>query len=254
MTVEDCIIISKKNIAKGIFDIWVRCPQIAEAAKAGQFVGVKCTGFTLRRPISICDIDKAKGLIRFVFEIRGEGTDWLAGKNAGECIDLLGPLGNGFMLGKLDRPVVFVGGGIGVPPLLGAAKQFGTNATVILGFRSANAVILKNDFERQGAAVTLCTDNGTAGIHGTVTAPLEKRLDSGDCAVVFACGPKPMLKAVAMSCEKRNVKCFVSMEERMACGVGACLSCACKVKYEGAEKYFHVCKNGPIFDAKMIVW
>lgn len=254
MTVEDCIISAKKNIAKGIFDIWVKCPKIAETAKSGQFVDVKCSGFTLRRPISICETDSGRGMIRLVFEVRGNGTDWLAGKNAGDCIDLLGPLGNGFMLGKTDRPAVFVGGGIGVPPLLSAAKPFGENAAAILGFRSAGAVILKEDFERLGASVTVCTDDGTAGRHGTVTVPLEERLDAGECAVVFACGPKPMLKAAAMSCEKRNIKCFVSMEERMACGVGACLSCACKVKYEGGEKYFHVCKNGPVFDAKTIVW
>ena len=254
MTVEDCIISSKKNIAKGIFDIWVKCPQIALEAKPGQFVDVKCNNFTLRRPISICEIDEKKGLIRLVFEVRGEGTDWLSGKNEGDCVDLLGPLGNGFMLGKTDRPAVFVGGGIGVPPLLAEAKLFGSKATVIMGFRSAGAVILKEDFEQVGAAVTVCTDDGTFGRHGLVSVPFEERLDAASCAVVFACGPKPMLKAVAESCEKHGIACFVSMEERMACGVGACLSCACKVKYEGEEKYFHVCKNGPIFNAKTIVW
>lgn len=254
MTVEDCVIVSKKNIAKGIFDLWVKCPQIAAEAKPGQFVDVKCNGFTLRRPISICDIDIATGEIRLVFEIRGEGTDWLAGKNAGECIDLLGPLGNGFFVGKADKPAVFVGGGIGVPPLLAASKPFGKNATAILGFRSANAVILKEDYEQNGASVILCTDDGTAGRHGVVTAPLQERLEAGACSAVYACGPKPMLKAIAEICEKKGVMCFVSMEERMACGVGACLSCACKVKYEGQEKYFHVCKNGPVFNSKMIVW
>lgn len=254
MICESYVIKSKKNIAKGVFDIWVFCPQIASDAKPGQFVNVKCSDFTLRRPISICEIDAQNGLIRLVFEARGEGTSWLAGKNEGDCIDLLGPLGNGFMLGKTDRPVIFVGGGIGVPPLLGAAKPFGASATAILGFRSAAAVILKEDFERQGASVTICTDDGTAGRHGVVTTSLEERFDASDCSAVFACGPKPMLAAIAASCEKRNITCFVSMEERMACGVGACLSCACKVKYEGSEKYFHVCKNGPIFNAKMIVW
>jgi dihydroorotate dehydrogenase electron transfer subunit len=254
MTVEDCVIISKKNIAKGVFDIWVKCPQIVAEAKAGQFIDVKCDNFTLRRPISICDIDNKKGQIRLVFEIRGEGTDWLAAKNVGDCIDLLGPLGNGFFLGKTDKPAVFVGGGIGVPPLLAASKPFGANATAILGFRSACAVILKEDYEHNGASVTICTDDGTAGRHGLVTVPLEERLDAQECAVVFACGPKQMLKAVARICDKRGVMCFVSMEERMACGVGACLSCACKVKYEGEEKYFHVCKNGPVFNAKTIVW
>ncbi len=254
MVVEKCVILSKKNIAKGIFDIWIECPKIAYEAKSGQFVDVKCDNFTLRRPISICEIDSKKGRLRLVFEIRGEGTEWLAGKNAGECLDLLGPLGNGFMPAKTDRPAVFVGGGIGVPPLLEAAKSYGSNATAILGFRSANAVILDKDFKNQGADVTVCTDDGTYGFHGVVTIPLKQRLENAPCSVVYACGPKPMLKAVANTCEEKSIPCFVSMEERMACGVGACLCCATKVNFEGREQNFHVCKNGPIFNAKMIVW
>lgn len=254
MVVEKNGIISKSNIAKGIFDIWVNCPKIAEEAKPGQFVGVKCDNFTLRRPISICEIDAENGSLRLVFEIRGVGTEWLANKNVGDCIDLLGPLGNGFMISKTDKPAVFVGGGIGVPPLLAAAEPYGTNATAILGFRSANAVILDKDFENQGAAVTVCTDDGTYGFHGLVTTPLNERLAAAPCSVVYACGPKPMLKAIAALCDEKNIPCYVSMEERMACGVGACLSCVCKVKFEGREQYFHVCKNGPIFNAKMIIW
>lgn len=254
MQCKESIIKSKINIAKGIYDIWVDCPQIAAESKPGQFIDVKCEDFTLRRPISICDIDAQNGAIRLIFEVRGAGTAWLAEKNAGDSIDLLGPLGNGFSLGKTDRPAVFVGGGIGVPPLLGAAIPFGGNATAILGFRSADAVILKTDFEKAGAAVTLCTDDGTAGFHGLVTSPFEQRLNDAPCSVVFACGPKQMLKAIAQICEKRKIDCFVSMEERMACGVGACLSCACKVKSEGREKYLHVCKNGPVFNASTIVW
>lgn len=254
MTVDDCVITSKKNIAKGVFDIWVKCPQIAAQAKAGQFVDIKCDGFTLRRPISICDIDNDRTAIRLVFEERGEGTHWLAGKNIGDSLDILGPLGNGFMLGDKGKTAVFVGGGIGVPPLLCAAKHFGTNAVAILGFRSAGAVILKEDFEMAGASVTICTDDGTMGFHGLVTEPLKKLISENDCSAVFACGPKPMLKAVSQICEENDIDCFVSMEERMACGVGACLSCACKVKKDGTEKYLHVCKNGPVFNSKTIVW
>lgn len=254
MTAEDCVIIDKKNIAKGIYDMWINCPGIAAEAKAGQFVNIKCDGFTLRRPISICDINKYRTALRIVFEERGEGTKWLAWKNVGESINILGPLGNGFMLGKPDRSAAFVGGGIGVPPLLYAAKHFGSNAEAFLGFRSAEAVILNKDFEKAGVHVTICTDDGTMGRHCLVTEPFIEYLNSNSCSVVFSCGPKPMLKAVSKICEERNIPCFVSMEERMACGVGACLSCACKVKYGGTEKYFHVCKNGPVFNSKMVVW
>jgi dihydroorotate dehydrogenase electron transfer subunit len=253
ITASICPIVSKKNIACGIYDIWVASPQ-AQEAKPGQFVNIKCDGFTLRRPISICEVDVARGLLRLVFEIRGEGTEWMAGVNVGECLDILAPLGNGFNLGNTQRRAVFVGGGIGVPPLLEAAKPFGTNADVILGFRTVAVAILKDDFEKCGAQVTLVTQDGSAGEKGLVTAPLISRLNADHCNAIFACGPLLMLKAVAAEAAKRSIPCFISMEERMACGMGACLSCACKVSMEGKELYAHVCKNGPIFDAKKIVW
>lgn len=254
MTVDDCVITSKNNLAKGIFDMWIKSQKMANEAKPGQFVNVKCDGFTLRRPISICDINHEKGKIRLVFEERGEGTEWLAEKNVGDCLDILGPLGNGFLLGEAHETAIFVGGGIGVPPLLGAAKHYGARATAILGFKSAANVILKEDFARYGAEVEICTDDGTMGKCGTVIEPLLEKLNTKTCSSVFACGPKPMLKAVAEICLERNITCFVSMEERMACGVGACLCCAVKVNDDGREKFSHVCKDGPIFDAKSIVW
>lgn len=254
MVVELGMIVTKNNLSKDIYDLWIYSPKLASEAKPGQFVDVKCNGFTLRRPISICDIDKQNGRIRLVFEVRGQGTNWMSNKHGGGCIDLLGPLGNGFTFENPDKPAVFVGGGIGVPPLLAGARIFGENATAILGFRSAGAVILEKDFKKLGAKVTVCTDDGTYGRHGVVTEPLLEQLVTEPCGAVYACGPKPMLKAVAAICEKRGIPCFVSMEERMACGVGACLSCACKVKTDGRKHYDHVCKHGPVFDAKTIVW
>jgi dihydroorotate dehydrogenase electron transfer subunit len=247
-------IIFKKQIANGIFDLWLNCPQIAAEALPGQFVNVKCEGFTLRRPISICEIDKVKGSIRIVFEVRGDGTAWLAKQNIGDCIYMLAPLGNGFDLSNSSAKVVFVGGGIGVPPLLAAAIAFKDNATAILGFRNAQAVILTDDFSSHGAAVQLATDDGSAGHHGLVTDLLVNHLESNKCDILFACGPKPMLKAVVKEAQKWGIRCQVSMEEHMACGVGACLCCATKVFENGKEQYQHVCKHGPIFDAEKIVW
>jgi dihydroorotate dehydrogenase electron transfer subunit len=248
-----CRILSKKQIAGGIYDIWVDYPAAA-AVKPGQFVNVKCDGFTLRRPLSVCEADRENGRLRLVFEIRGEGTAELAQAEEGGSLDILAPLGNGFNLGRTDRRAVFVGGGIGVPPLLDAAKPFGGNADAILGFRSAGAVILKEDFNKFCGSVTLVTEDGSAGEKGLVTAPLTRRLDAAPCGVIFACGPRPMLRAVAGEAAKRDIPCFVSMEARMACGVGACLSCACRVNMSGKEQYLHVCKNGPVFDARRIVW
>ena len=148
-----------------------------------------------------------------------------------------------------------IGGGIGVPPLLQTAAQYGENATAIIGFRNAAAVILKEDFEKNGNHVILCTDDGTAGRHGFVTAALEELLEKETPDLICACGPMPMLRIVAGIAEKKGIECEISLEERMACGVGACLGCACKTrKSDGTEGYSHVCKNGPVFNSKEVVF
>lgn len=246
-------ILSQAQLAPGIYDIWVDYPD-AVSAKAGQFVDVKCDSFTLRRPISICEIDRENGRLRLVFEIRGEGTAWMAQQKPGDALDILAPLGNGFELCDTSSKAIFVGGGIGVPPLLEASKPFGGNPDVILGFRTAGAAILADDFAQNGCRVTLVTEDGSAGEKGFVTLPLACRLGESPCDVIYACGPIPMLRAVAAEAAKRDIPCYVSMEARMACGVGACLGCAVKTIVDGREQNQHVCKNGPVFDAKRIAW
>ena len=252
---EICPVLKKKRLTAAAYDVTVAAPQMAALAKTGQFAQIRCEGFSLRRPISICDMDPQKGTLRFVFEVRGEGTAWMATVEEGETLDILGPLGRGFEITDGAKRAVFVGGGIGTPPLLSGARVYGKNATVILGFRTADAVILADDFEKAGARVMLSTDDGTAGHPGMVTDLLLERLGQGPCDVIYACGPKPMLKAVAGLALERGIPCKVSLEERMACGVGACLGCACKTKTpKGGERYAQVCKNGPVFDAKEVVW
>ena len=139
--VKDCKLLQKRELAKDIFDFVVEAPDFAAAAQAGQFAHIYVPGKTLRRPISICGVDRAAGTLRFVFQIRGEGTRILAGLEEGATLDILAPLGHGFVLGDCSRKAVFVGGGIGVPPLLEASKAFGKNATAVLGFRNRDAVI-----------------------------------------------------------------------------------------------------------------
>lgn len=251
-----CRILEKQQLTVDIYDVTVDAGKLALLAKPGQFVHVLVPGHTLRRPISICGIDRAANTLRLVFQVRGEGTAQLAALNCGDSIDLLAPLGRGFSLGNTGRKVLFVGGGIGVPPLLEAAKPFGENAAVVLGFRSREAVILKEDFERNGNRVQIATDDGSLGHHGLVTDCMEA-LEAEHFAFeeVFACGPAPMLKAVSRAAERLGVPCQVSMEQRMACGVGACLGCAVKLRREdGGEYYGHVCKDGPVFRAHDIVW
>ena len=230
---QSCRLVCKKELQPGIYDFTVESREFASKAQPGQFAHLLVPGKTLRRPISICDADPEEGTLRLVFQVRGEGTE---------------------LLSQFEEGQVLVGGGIGVPPLLMAAKPFGKNATVILGFRSRDAVILKEDFEKAGCRVILCTDDGSVGFRGLVTEPLRKILEEPK-DVVLACGPGPMLKGVAGEAEARGVPCQISLEERMGCGVGACLVCACKIKKaDGEEAYLHVCKDGPVFNAEEVVF
>ena len=245
-------IVSKSASAKGIFDITVLCPEAAELAAPGQFAQLLAPGFFLRRPISICGIDKDAGTIRMVFEVRGEGTEAISRLNTGDNIDMIAPLGHGFT--KVEGKAVCVGGGIGVPPMLGIASLYGGDAEVITGFRNAAAVILQEDFRAAGCETVLCTDDGSAGIHGFVTAALEDHLQSKKADIIYACGPTPMLRAVAGIAGKYGVRCEVSLEQRMACGVGACLVCVCKTVKNGEEFNSHVCKDGPVFNSEEVVF
>ncbi len=247
------LIQSKKNLAKNVYDLTVACPEMASAAEPGQFVHIRVEGKSLRRPISICGIDREAGCLRLVFEVRGEGTARMADWRAGDRIDLIGPLGKGFTLLDPSKKAIVVGGGIGTPPMLALARHYGRNAAAIIGFRSAGAVILKEDFEAAGAQTIVCTDDGTMGRHGFVTAALEELIAAGEADIVYACGPHPMLRGVASLADSRGVRCEVSLEERMGCGVGACLVCACKTVKDSKEYFAHVCKDGPVFDAKEVI-
>jgi len=247
------LIINKSAIARNIYSLEIECPEAAEIASAGQFAHIRVEGFTLRRPVSICGINKNKGTLRIVFEIRGEGTEKLSELRKGDLIDMLAPLGHGFTLDSDFRKVILVGGGIGTPPMLPLAEYYGEKATAITGFRSADAVILKNDFLRTGAESIICTDDGSCGIHGFVTQPLEKLLSENNIDMVYACGPMPMLKNIAEIC-KGKCRCEVSLEERMGCGIGACLVCACRTKKNDEEYFAHVCKEGPVFNAEEVIF
>ena len=175
----------------------------------------------------------------------------MAELQVGTFMDVLAPLGNGFKLEDSSKKAVFVGGGIGVPPLLAAAKFYGENATVALGFRNKKFVILEDDFKAAGADVRVATDDGSYGYNGLVIDLIKD--ENPD--IIYACGPTPMLKAVAKFAEEKGIECQISLEERMACGIGACLGCAVKLKNENGEEYNgHVCKDGPVFDSKEVAW
>lgn len=248
-------IISKKAIAAEIYDLTVLCPEIAAAAVCGQFVNIKLDGFMLRRPISICGIDKEKGTLRIIFEVRGKGTKALSQLAEGDLIDIVAPLGGrGFTLLDKSAKAVIIGGGIGNPPMLPIAGHYGASAKVICGFRNASAVILQNDFAKTGAEVTLCTDDGSAGRKGFVTDALAEILEKETPDIIYACGPAVMLKRIAAASLEKGIRCEVSLEERMGCGVGGCLVCVCRTIRDGEEYFAHVCKDGPVFNAGEVLF
>ena len=248
-------IVRKKALAENIYSFTVHCPEVAELAQCGQFVHILAPGFTLRRPISICGIDRAEGTIRFVFVVKGHGTEAIAQLNEGDMADMIAPLGNGFSVQSAPsgKRVVVVGGGIGVPPMLETAKNC-SNVTAVLGFRSYGNIILAHEFRAVCDDVIICTDDGSVGEKAIVTAPLTRELDKGDVGAVFACGPMRMLGAVAELTKQYGVFCEVSLEERMGCGVGACVGCVARINRNGEEKLLRVCKDGPVFNAGEVLF
>lgn len=238
-------LLENRRIADGIFSWIVENNELPALAECGQFVNVKVPGRVLRRPISICDADE--NTLRLVFQVKGEGTRIMSEMKAGDEVEILAPLGHGFEIDRNKR-YCFVGGGIGVPPLLFAAKQT-INPLVITGFRSRNLIILQDEFESIGSELILTTDDGSEGIHGFVTDVLKEHLDEVD--EVCACGPMPMLRAVAEVCNGK-VRCQVSLEERMGCGIGACLVCSCKTKVGDDTVMTQVCRRGPVYDAEEV--
>ena len=249
--VENAVVLKNVSIAEGIFDMTIKAPAVAENATAGQFVEIYTGNGVniLPRPISICEIDKNEGTLRLVYQVVGKGTDIFSKKVEGDVLKIVGPLGNGYDI--KDAPVsIFVGGGIGVPPLLETVKQAKGEKIVILGFRSGT--ILKEDFEKTGAKVLIATDDGSVGFKGNVVDLMKAENITGD--VIYSCGPKIMLKFLSQYAESKGIECFVSMEERMACGIGACVGCVVKIKDGDSFVHKKVCKDGPVFNSKEVLW
>ncbi len=263
-----CRVLEHLERAPGIRRLALDAPRIVSQAEPGQFVHVLCTpsGYDplLRRPFSIHYADRDTGKMVLVYEVRGRGTKALAERRPGEVIDVLGPLGRGFGIPETDdgRPFLLIGGGIGVVPLYFTARtleaRFGADrVTFITGARTASLILCQPEFEKHCRDYHVCTDDGSAGFHGFVTGRMCQCLDAGEmCAppIIYACGPTPMLKAVSKLAKERNLDCQVSVEAKMACGVGACLSCVIKVRDGDSFKYVRSCHEGPVFDAGEVIW
>lgn len=249
---ETVTVTDHKEISPDIFDMEISFPRGADQARPGQFVGIYCKdgGRLLPRPISICGIDKEKGTIRIVYRIAGSGTREISGWKKGDAFEILGPLGNGFSPRK-NRAII-VGGGIGIPPMLELARQMEGEKTVVLGYRDSGSLFLKEEFEAV-AEVKISTDDGSAGIHGTVVDAIREYGIAGD--TIYACGPMSMLKALADYAGEWGLEAQISLEERMACGIGACLGCIVKTRSRDHHTNVYnrrICKDGPVFDAREV--
>lgn len=247
---ETAIIIRQDKIAEEIYSMWLHTEQIAANAKAGQFISVYCNDGSrmLPRPISICEIDKKDNAIRLVYRVAGKGTDEFSAMRTGMQLDIVGPLGNGFT--KKSEKAFLIGGGIGIPPMLQLAKELDCEKQIILGYR--DELFLLEDFKNQGT-VYIATEDGSAGTHGNVLDAIRENALTAD--VIYACGPTPMLRALKAYAEENEIECWISMEERMACGIGACLGCVCKSKEKDGHTNVNnkrICKEGPVFRAKEV--
>lgn len=262
-------IAENKKVAPGFYRMRIESAYLAKNTRPGQFFKVRCSDLNdplLRRPLGANRI--LKNGIEMLYEVVGRGTELLSGKKAGEYLDIMGPLGNGFDLKLTPNPQpptpILIAGGIGVAPLLALAEkivnsfELGVESKkkkiyVLIGAKTKNHILCEPEFRKLGCRVFVSTEDGSKGKKGLVTGLLSFLLStiSSEPSTIYACGPDPMLKATSNMAHLMNIPCQVSLDERMACGVGVCLGCPVKIK---GQEYKMVCKDGPVFDSKEIAW
>lgn len=240
-------IVRQDNIATDIYSMVLSAAEIAAQAKPGQFIDLYSADGSrlLPRPISICEIDRQAGTLRIVYRIAGKGTKEFSTLTSEHTVDILGPLGNGFT--PEGKKAILIGGGIGIPPMLELAKELNCEKSIVLGYRDEE--FLSEEFKAYGD-VYMSSDNGAFGVKGTVLDAIREYGIEGD--IIYACGPTPMLKALQTYALEHGITAQLSLEEKMACGVGACLACVCKSKEIDDHSKVHnkrICKDGPVFYA-----
>jgi len=245
---------SNQQIAPNIFDMTISAAEIVKYAKPGQFVNLytKDSKTLLPRPISIAEIDTQNERLRLVYAVVGKGTNEFSKLKAGDSIEIMGPLGTGFTIDNNLSEHIIIAGGIGTPPMLELAKNLNGNIKAYLGFKS-NPILI-NDFKKLGVDIHIATDDGNYGFKGTNIDLLKQ--ENPKAQMYYACGPKIMLKAAAKWANENNLLMQVSMEERMGCGIGACVGCVCKIKQKDSEDWNNtrVCTTGPVFWSNEVVW
>lgn len=250
---QNAKVLSQREIAPMIYDMWIET-DLAAQAKPGQFICIytKDKSALLPRPISICEIREDKAALRVVYRIAGAGTAEFSGYQAGDSIAVLGTLGNGFPLEKAEgRKVFLMGGGIGIPPILQLAKEMQADKQIVVGYRD-DRLFLSEDLEKYGKVYVACED-GSAGTKGNVMDAIAENGLEAD--MIFACGPMPMLRAIKKYAADHRIPAYISLEEHMACGVGACLGCVVKTKEIDHHSHVHnarICTDGPVFEAEEV--
>lgn len=243
-------VIEQTCLATDIYSLVLKADSIASQAVAGQFVSVysKDGSRLLPRPISLCGIEKEKGRIRLVYRVVGKGTNEFSALKAGDEIEILGPLGNGFI--KEPGKAILIGGGIGIPPMLELARELNCEKSIVLGYR--DEIFLNEEFEPFGT-VYLSSEDGAHGVKGNVIDAIRANDITGD--IIYACGPTPMLRGIKQYAQEKKITCELSLEEKMACGVGACLACVCKTTNIDEHSQVHnsrICADGPVFYAEEV--
>ncbi|MBM7624280.1 dihydroorotate dehydrogenase electron transfer subunit [Sporohalobacter salinus] len=254
-------ILANKQLNESDYRLVLSLPELVDEIKSGQFLHVKCgPGLDplLRRPISVHQYNQDRGEIVLLYRVFGKGTKQLAKREAGKKLDVMGPLGNGFDLTELENKILVVGGGIGFAPLMALVEklvELNKEVMVLLGARRKEQLLCTDKLEKLSVGLKVATNDGSAGQKGYVTRLVEQELDKDKYEQVFACGPTPMLKAMQSLVNTKDIEIQVSLEERMGCGTGACLSCVCKVKVENDEgfEYRKACTDGPVFEASEVI-
>ena len=247
----------RTQLSKDYYAITLASPEIARAARPGQFIMIECKGDVfLKRPMGISAANPKTGTIRFIYRVCGAGTRALHEIPLKDTLEVIGPLGNGFWKEENARSVGLVAGGTGIGPIIMFAHWLHETApdVVIIGFigaQSASIICGEKELQQAAKRVCLATDDGTLGDKGFITATLAAYLQNHSLQSLVACGPTPMMQKTAMLAEEHNIPCQVSLEEYMACGFGACLGCACEIRDHG---YLMVCREGPVFDSRTVIW
>ncbi len=257
-------VLSLEKIGEDIYSLWLKTDRIAGAAQPGQFLSVYCEDGSrlLPRPISICELDPSEGTLRLVYRVAGKGTAEFARCEPGDELDVTGPLGNGFLACAGEKGQIsaggksfLIGGGIGIPPILQLAKQLPGPKEIILGYRDER--FLEEDFRKLPAGentLYIATEDGSYGTKGNVLDCIREHNLTAD--VLYACGPTPMLRALRTWALEKKIPAYLSLEERMACGIGACLGCVCRsaeIDDHTQVKNKRVCVEGPVFTAEEII-